>query len=411
MNRSSLRLRVAVAFLAGLVSWSSPSTPLRAAESPRLDPARLDEIPARIKSYVDDGTVAGAVALVARKGGVERVDVVGWSDLETRKPMRADSMFWIASMTKPITATAILILRDEGKLAIDDPVEKHLPEFRGQWLVSESAPERRVLVRPPRPITLRDLLTHTSGIGGGGADAGRELSLAEQVLLTSQEPLRFAPGTRWEYSNVGINTLGRVVEVVSRTPYADFLEARILRPLGMKDTTFWPTEEQIERVAKSYKTRSDGKGLEEAGIPFLRGDLTSRMRTPFPAGGLFSTAADLARFYRAILLGGELDGVRIVSSAAIEEMTRTQTGDLTTGFTSGMSFGLGWAVVKEPRGVTAVLSPGTYGHGGAYGTQGWIDPGKDLILVLMVQRANFPNADESVVRRAFQDAAVGALAK
>jgi CubicO group peptidase (beta-lactamase class C family) len=410
MKPSSLRLRIAVAFLAGLVSWSSPSTPTHAAESPRLDPARLGEVPARVKAYVDDGTIAGAVALVARKGGVERVDVVGWSDLETRKPMRADSMFWIASMTKPITATAILILRDEGKLAIDDPVAKHLLEFRGQWMVSESTAERRVLVRPPRAVTLRDLLTHTSGLGGG-AEAGRELSLAEHVLLYSQEPLRFAPGTKWEYSNAGINTLGRVVEVVSGIPYADFLERRILGPLGMKDTTFWPTEEQLERVAKSYKTRSDGKGLEETGIFFLRGDLSSRARTAFPAGGLFSTAADLARFYRAILLGGELDGVRIVSRESIEEMTRTQTGDLMTGFTSGMSFGLGWAVVKEPRGVTEVLSPGTYGHGGAYGTQGWIDPAKDLILVLMVQRANFPNADESVVRRAFQDAAVGALAK
>jgi len=221
--------------------------------------------------------------------------------------------------------------------------------------------------------------------------------------------LQFPPGGKWQYSNPGINTLGRIVEVVSRQSFADFLQQRLFKPLGMKDTTFWPTPNQRKRLAKSYQPSKDSHGLEEIDIFFINGDLSDRKRTAYPAGGLFSTATDLFRFYQMVLNGGVFDGKRFLSGSSVELMTRTQTGDLKTGFTDGMSFGLGWAVVKQPAGVTAMLSPGTFGHGGAYGTQGWIDPKKDLILVLMIQRAKLPNADASEVRRAFQEAAVEAL--
>src|SRR6185369_16487794 len=166
---------------------------------------------------------------------------------------------------------------------------------------------------------------------------------------------------------------------------------------------------QIKRIAKSYQPAKDGRGLEEIEISFIKGNLSDRKRTPFPAGGLFSTARDIARFYQMMLNGGKYDGKWLLSNHAVEAMTRTQTGEIKTGFTEGMSYGFGFAVVKEPAGVTGMLSPGTFGHGGAYGTQSWADPKRDLILILMIQRAKLPNADASEVRRAFQEAAVAAI--
>jgi CubicO group peptidase (beta-lactamase class C family) len=391
-----------------LLALAPAALPGDAGHRASLDPARLKAIPARLQKFVDDQTVAGAVTLVARHGQVGSVNAVGCSDLTARTPMRTDCLFWIASMTKPITASAILMLQDEGKLSVDDPVQKHLPEFTNQWMIAEKSSSRLALVRPARPVTLRDLLTHTSGLSDVPSPRSNA-TLAELVMAYSQAPLRFAPGSRWEYSNAGINTLGRIVEVVSGQPFALFLQHRLFSPLGMKDTTFWPTRSQARRLAKSYEPGPGGTGLEETPIFFVKGGLTDRARTAFPAGGLFSTAEDLARFYQMILNGGTWRGTRLLSQDAVGMMTRTQTGDIKTGFTDGMSFGLGWAVVKEPTGVTAMLSPGTFGHGGAYGTQGWVDPKKDLILVLMIQRAKLPNADASDVRCAFQEAAVAAI--
>jgi CubicO group peptidase (beta-lactamase class C family) len=227
----------------------------------------------------------------------------------------------------------------------------------------------------------------------------------------SQQPLQFEPGSKWAYCNSGINTLGRVVEVASGKSFPDFLGSRLFKPLGMKDTTFYPTAAQAARIATSYTVADGRAGLVETNIFHLKGPLTSRTRTPSAAGGLFSTASDLARFYQMVLNGGESGGRRYVSKAAVEQMTRTQTGGLKTGFVDGMSFGLGWGVVREPQGVTAMLSPGTFGHGGAYGTQGWVDPTRGMILVMLIQRAKLNNADGSDIRRAFQEAAVAAIAR
>jgi len=365
---------------------------------------------APLQKFVDDGTIAGAVTLVAHRGKTISLEAVGYADLAARAPMRTDNLFWIASMTKPITATAVMMLQDEGKLSVEDPIEKHLPEFKGQWMIAEKGKDALTLKRPPRPITLRDLLTHTSGLGN--LDAPRpDCSLAELVMAYSQKPLEFVPGSKWSYCNAGINTLGRIVEIVSGQPYAEFLEQRLFRPLGMKDTTFWPTERQARRIAKSYQPGKDGHSLEETSVFFLKGPLTSRTRTAFPAGGLYSTASDLTKFYQMVLNGGIVGNRRYLSEAAVKQMTTTQTGDLKTGFVDGMSFGLGWGVVKQPTGVTAVLSPGTFGHGGAYGTQGWIDPQRELVLVMMIQRAKLPNGDASDMRRVFQESAVEVISK
>src|ERR1043166_8706375 len=242
---------------------------------------------ARLPAFVDAGTGAGAVALVATHDRVLCLDAVGCADLAAKKPMAKDSMFWIASMTKPITGAAVMILQDEGKLNVADPVEKYLPEFKNQWLVAEDLTNELKLVRPARPITLHDLLTHTSGINGPNTPR-YDSTLAEMAMAYSQSPLMFPPGSKWKYSTPGMNTLGRIVEVVSGQSYADFLQKRIFDPLDMRDTTFWPTPEQAKRIAKSYKKTATG--LEEIPVSIIKpGTLSDRRRMPIPAGGLFST--------------------------------------------------------------------------------------------------------------------------
>jgi CubicO group peptidase (beta-lactamase class C family) len=381
-----------------------------AAPASDFDPGRLSQIGPKMQEFVDQGEIAGAVTLVGRHDGVAILEAIGYRDLDKKIPMRTDSLFRIASMTKPITAIGIMILADEKRLSVDDPVEKYLPEFRGLKLkTGGSGPA--TLAKPSRPITLRDLLTHTSGMHGGLPRAPADLyvkrdhTLAEAVRLYAKEPLEFQPGTKWSYCNVGIDTLGRIIEVVSGQSYEGFLKQRVFDPLSMPDTCFYPTGEQKSRIAVTYN-RQGGKLVRSQGDII---GLPPGAKFPIPAGGLYSTASDLARVYRMMLNRGELAGKRILSAASVKEMTRLQTGDLTSGFTPGLGFGLGWGVVREPQGVTAMLSPGTFGHGGAFGTQGWIDPHKDLILVMLIQRIGLPNGDASPMRREFQAIAVSAI--
>ncbi len=391
------------------------SVPVRAQEADPakagLDPAKLAPLRARFQEFVDQQHLSGAVLLVARRGAVGCLEAVGFRDLEVKAPMRPDTIFRIASMTKPITAAGILALEDEGKLSVDDPVEKHLPEFRGQMMVQSKTGGAVTLVKPPRPITLKDLLTHTSGLAGLPAGLSdlykrRHRTLAEAVMAFSQRPLDFEPGTKWSYCNTGIDTLGRVIEVVSGKGYEDFLEERFFKPLGMKDTFFYATPEKLDRTAGLYK-RDKEKLLSTDN--FL-GDVADR-KYPIPAGGLFSTAPDLCRFYQMLLNRGTQGDKRYLAEATVEKMTRVHTGDLKGGFTPGMGFGLGVGVVREPQGVTEMLSPGTYGHGGAFGTQGWIDPKKGMIYVLMIQRVGLPNGDASEMRKALQSIAAAAVAE
>jgi len=379
-----------------------------AAKEVKFNQEKLNQIPQVLQKYVDNKTISGAVALVADSKSVRFCKAVGYSDLKSMRKMRDDDLFWIASMTKPITAVAVMMLQDEGKLNINDPVEKYLPEFKNQWMIKERTNDQLVLVKPPRPITIKDLMTHTSGLNDITPPRAH-CSLAELVMAYSQLPLKFPAGSRWEYSNSGINTLGRIVEVVSGKPYEQFMEERIFKPLGMRNTTFWPSASNLSRIAKSYEPDKESGGLKETQIFLIQGDLTDKRRTPFPAWGLYSTAKDLCNFYQMMLNKGVFNGKRILSESAVNEMTQTQTGDLKTGFTDGMSFGLGFAVVKEPQGVTGMLSKGTFGHGGAYGTQSWADPQKGVIYILMIQRSKLPNADASDIRREFQETAAMAI--
>ena len=199
--------------------------------------------------------------------------------------------------------------------------------------------------------------------------------------------------------------------MASGEEYAAFLQRRIFDPLGMKDTTFWPTEAQLARLATSYKPGPDGKGLEPTTIRYLTEPFSNQKRAPLAAGGLFSTADDLLKLYTMLLNGGEAGGKRYLSRETLALMTTDHTGDLKSGFTDGMGMGLGFQVVREPTGVTAMLSRGTYGHGGAHGTQGWIDPVKKTIHILLIQRAGLSNGDASPMRQAFQEAAASMLEK
>jgi CubicO group peptidase (beta-lactamase class C family) len=380
------------------------------ARSAELDAKKLEAIRPRMEKFVKSNDIAGAVTVVGTSKGIASIEAIGKLRLDDGA-MPKDALFRIASMTKPITAVGIMILVDDGKLAITDPVEKHLPEFKGQWLVDERGKDRLVLKKPARSITLRDLLTHTSGLPfypQGLADVYRKRnrSLAETTVAVSQSPLDFEPGSRWAYCNSGIDVLGRVIEVVSGKSYEEFLRKRIFEPLGMKGTTFRPTKEQLKRTAGLYGSKG--------GKLFLAPDSLlgppAESRHPIPAGGLYSTGADMARFYRMMLSGGKLDDRRILSAQSVKAMTSVQTGDLKT-FIPGMGWGLGFGVVRKSEGVTAMLSPGSFGHGGAFGTQSWADPKCDLFVILLIQRVGLDLALAADLHRGVQQLAIDAVVK
>lgn len=354
-----------------------------------------------VKRAIDGKEVAGAVTLVASREKVLHLDAAGHADLAAETPMRTDSIFWIASMTKPVTAAAILMLQDEGKLSIDDPIGKYIPELA--HLKTADGKEH--------VVTIRHALTHTSGMGeASGEESGKAKTLADLVPVWAAKPLAFPPGLKWQYCQSSINAAGRIVEIVSGKDLETFLQERLFKPLGMNDTTFYLEPEQLPRLAKSY--RREGEQLVDAQIFILEGKApTATDRYPAASGGLFSTAPDYARFARMLLNNGSLDGKQYLTPASVKLLSTNQTGDLATGFTDGNGWAIGCCVVRTPQGVTASLAPGAFGHGGAYGTQAWIDPVNDRVYVLMVQRANFPNADNSDLRKGFQEAAAKTLRK
>lgn len=375
-----------------------------------FDRDKLAAIRQKMQAFVDVGELSGVVTVVGDANGIASLEAIGLRDREAKLPMEKDTLFRIASMTKPITALAIMMLVDEGKLSVDDPLEKHLPEFRQPMLIAQRSKDSLTLTRPKRLVTVRDLLTHTSGLPGtyppGIAElySRRHLSLKEATLVLSQRPLEFEPGSKWAYCNPGIDVLGRVVEVASGMAFEDFLKQRLFDPLGMKDTTFYPSPEQLKRSATIYVKKDQLTPIDGALI-----GPTANAKFPIPAGGLFSTAEDLARLYQMLLRKGQGPNGRILSEASLSAMTQVQTGELKTGFVDGMGFGFGFAVVRQPMGATEVLSPGTFGHGGAFGTQGWIDPHQGVYVILLIQRFGLPNADGSEMRKALQAAAYAAI--
>lgn len=358
-----------------------------------LDASRLQMIPTRMKEYVDQGKAAGIVTLVARHGHVAALDAVGFTDFDTKQAMRTDNIFQIHSMTKPVVCLGIMMLMEEGKLALTDPVEKHLPEFRGISVIESQKPDgTMVLRRPSRLITIRDLMTHTSGMmtnppaGIGELHGALHKSLADVVLIVSQQPLLFDPGTKWLYSNEGIAALARIIEVHSAMAFEKFLETRIFKPLGMNDSYIFPPKEKFHRMPTAYLLK-DGKTIKYTSDPLGEGAMKFREGAKYslPEGGIYSTASDLYAFYQMMLNGGQYQGKRLVSKASVDVMTRVHTGDLRTSG-PGVGWGLGWTVVKDPMGELSLQSAGTYGHGGRYGTYCFIDPKRDMIGIFMIHR-------------------------
>lgn len=369
---------------------------------------RLSGVGAAMQDMVKKGEVSGAVTAVVSRDRLLHLEATGLADIASNRPMTTDTLFWIASMTKPVTGVAVLMLQDEGKLKASDPVATYLPAFAALKTPSGK----------PGHLTIAQLLTHTSGLGEADAAGAREArTLADLEKLWLAAPMQYEPGSEWKYTQSGINAAARIVEVVSGKPFDVFVQERIFDPLGMKDTTFYPSDAQRPRLVTAYTKNKDTGALE---VTPPRAEYGTRNRPPLGNGGLYSTAPDYARFAQMLLNGGALDGRRYLSADAMSMLTTPMTGDLPTGFFQTEAWGrrganYGWglstSILKTPHdGAASMLSPGTYGHGGAWGTQAWIDPVKGVAYILMIQRAGLPNSDGSDVRIAFQRAAAAALA-
>ena len=364
-----------------------------------------------LQHFIDGDVITGAVTAVVGPDGIIAIEAFGLADVAKKRSMSKDSMFWIASMTKPMTAMGVMMLVEEGKVKLDDPLEKFVPEFKGIQVKTAQG-----LVAPQRLITVKDLLTHSSGIDTTTATPANTpvdtLPLAEMCVAYAKKPLVNEPGSQWTYNNNGINLLGRIIEVASGKPFADFMEERLFEPLGMTNTTFWPSPDHLDVLAKPYSKSKDSGELVEAKNSRFSEPLHDPKRTALASGGLYSCAKDLGQLYQMLLNGGELGGKRYLKAATLKQMTSNQLGDMPkVSFAPGMHMGLGFHIVHEPKEATESLSVGTYGHGGAFGTQAWIDPVKKRAYVLLIQRTDLKNSDQSDIRREFQKAASEAYAR
>jgi CubicO group peptidase (beta-lactamase class C family) len=327
--------------------------------------------------------------------------------------MRTDSIFQVMSMTKPITAAGLMMLVEEGKVVLTEPVDKYLPEFRDQPSAAEGegAPAARPQSRRRRMMVYQ-LLTHTNGMTDPAPERRQEiqcdlgLSLADAVKYYATLPLRFEPGTRWSYSNAGLATAGRIIEVVSGMPYEQFIARRILEPLGMKDSFYFPDAARIPRIAMLY--RAENGKLVLPGRNVLGGDpakFRQGARYPAPEFGLYSTAADLAAFYQMMLNGGTYKGRRYLSKSSVDTMTALHTGSLET-FNLGFGNGLAFTVPRDAGSTLDLLSTESFGHAGAFGTWSFADKSKRLVGVMLIQLTGPDNTTAQHVFTAMVEAAV-----
>ena len=362
-----------------------------------LSPERLQRINEVIKRYIDSNQISGAVTLVARKGRIAHYEAQGLMDIEAKTPIRKDALFRMASSTKPVAGVAIMMLMEEGKIRLSDPVSKFIPEFKNQQVaVTKSGESEISLVPAAREITVRDLLTHTSGLGSGGS-GGKVITqlmstrkstdtLADFIPRLGSAPLDFQPGTLWRYSGLaGIDTLSRIVEIASGLTFDQFLQQRIFTPLGMKDTFFALPEDRQPRLMTLY--RRTGDKLEKHPNQEY---LTSRNYFS-GAAGLMSTAEDYFHFAQMLANGGQLNGKRLLSPHTVELMSSNHTGEMfpgQLGRPQGMGFGFAVEVVVDAIKADSRRSNGSFGWDGAFGTHFWIDPKEKIVAVLMIQTAN-----------------------
>ncbi|WP_395716137.1 serine hydrolase domain-containing protein [Prosthecobacter sp.] len=357
-----------------------------------LDSAKLAAIHPAMEEAVKAKQAAGIVTLVMEKGKVVHHDAAGMADIAKGRAMEKDALFWIASMTKSVNGAAVMTLVDEGKLALDEPASKWLPELANVTVQGGAKPEK--------PITLRMLLSHTAGIAfPPRKPTDGAISLKAYAATLIKTPLAFQPGSSYEYG-FGPTVAGRIIEIVSRMKYEDFMRTRLFEPLGMKDTTFHPNDAQRARIARTYKMDEDTHQLVPGYNPFVTSD-SSVQHMPEPAGGLFSTAQDMGRFYAMIANGGELDGRRILSATSVAEMTKPVTAG-----EKQLNYACGWQCNTETQRVCAAMPVGSFGHGGAFATNGWIDPKSGIVTVFLVQNVLVP--DSGKPRDAFQNLVMAA---
>lgn len=412
----------------------------RATTSPEqvgFSPSRLARIDAVVQSFIDRDVIAGAVTLVARNGQIVHLGAHGSLDRTAERPVQPDSLFRLASMTKPVIAAAILMLFEEGELLLTDPVSEFVPAFKelqvavpnptlAPWHRASLPPGEFHLVPANREITIRDLLTHTSGLGsatsGPGAAAAAELlaanwadaTLANLVPRMARVPLSFQPGSAWEYSGIfGFDTLGHIVELVSGQSLDVFLRQRLFEPLGMLDTGFKVPPEKLPRLATAYERGPDGlRPGTPTGILGLSTDPNSRYFSG--GGGLAGTAEDYARFGMMLADGGRLAGQWLLGRKTVALMASNHIGDLPwdrpVSDLRGYRFGLGVRVLEDPAEACTLASRGTFGWAGAFGTNSWIDPVEQMVGVMLIQR--MPDLTDTVMRGLFprfQTAAYQAL--
>jgi CubicO group peptidase (beta-lactamase class C family) len=421
-----MHLRPAVLIAALTVPLSAATITVSKPEASGMSSERLARIGPLIQSHIKANDLSGAVTLVARHGKVVQFEAYGLADVEANRPMKTTTMFRMASMTKPLTAVSILMLLEEGKLLVTDPVSKYIPEFKNPKVAVWNLPNDprgagATLVPARREITIKDLLTHTSGLANGfegpagdfvrRANVPQGGSLEERVRRAGPLPLNFQPGSQWEYSpSTGFDTLGRIVELQSGMNLSQFFKARIFDPLGMKDSYFTVPSERQAELPVAY-TQRDGKLVRPQGRGGAPG--TVAPGTPAPgtgeyfsgAGGMTSTAQDYLAFCQMLLNGGTLNGTRLLSRKSVELMTSDATPglDLRNYLNGeqplqGYGFGLG-VRVRRNNGENGWLgSVGDYGWAGALGTYFWIDPKEELIGMVLMQtrvtrlRTEFPNA-------------------
>jgi len=389
------------------------SSPTAKPEEVGLSAERLQRITQMIERRIAAGDLAGAVTIVARKGKVVHHAAQGVMDLQSKQPMSTASMFRIASMTKPVIGVAVMMLVEEGKLHLNDPVGRYIPEFRNMKVAMPQAsagvgraggpppPPQFYTVPAQRDVTIKDLLTHVSGLGSGpmsNSDLDKVArkegeTLADYIPRLGSTALEFQPGSRWTYSpGAGFETLGRVIEIASGTKLDQFFRTRIFDPLGMRDITFWPTDAQMPRVATVYG-RGAG-GLTKTPTP---NDTMSRNVYFRGSGGLYSTAEDYIPLGMMLANGGQLNGKRLLSRKTVEMLRAAHVPDTLPGRPAGEGYGLSVRVVTNHAARGTMLSDGTFVWTGAQGTHFFVDPQEELVGVLMVQTSN------GEIQREFED--------
>jgi CubicO group peptidase (beta-lactamase class C family) len=382
---------VAVACL--IVPVLIASVPTAKPEDVGFSSERLGAVRQTVQRHIDAGSITGAVTLVASRGRIAHFEAHGLADLESKRPMAKDTVFRIMSMTKPVTAVAVMMMEEEGKLRVTDPVSKFVPEFKRMKVGADLAPA-------DREITIGDLLTHTSGMVSSAERRAGD-TLASYVPRLASLPLRFQPGTDWAYSGLaGPDVLARIVEITSGQTYDRFLRTRIFEPLGMKDTSHFPSPQQRPRMATLYTKTAQGF------MPAENPDRYSGETFFSGSAGLVSTAEDYLQFAQMLANGGELNGRRLLKASTVERMSTNHVGTMFNGKvnfpSTGFGFGYLVALVQDGAAAGWKLPDGSFGWFGAYGSQAWSNPKEQLVTVLMIQNLVYE------VQREFEAAVVQA---